>query len=169
MSLSAVRFRFTLALAALCLLAGQAQAHFPWLAVDDDGRALVFFGERPDERNYHLPEALAAATDEKSDEAKAEEALSAYPALPEPISSFGGALVIEAERPVVADAGVGLAFVFALFALLHVAGDRADGTGGRFLEGRYALGVGLRFLRVASRIGEGDAGAFERLAFPGDE
>lgn len=61
MSLSAVRFRFTLALAALCLLAGQAQAHFPWLAVDDDGRALVFFGESPDERNYHLPEALAAA------------------------------------------------------------------------------------------------------------
>ena len=61
MSLSAVRFRFTLALAALCLVAGQAQAHFPWLAVDGDGRALVFFGESPDERNYHLPEALAAA------------------------------------------------------------------------------------------------------------
>lgn len=61
MSLSAVRFRFVLALSALCLLAGQAQAHFPWLAVDGEGRALVFFGENPDERNYHLPEALAAA------------------------------------------------------------------------------------------------------------
>jgi hypothetical protein len=61
MSLSAVRFRFVLALSALCLLANQAQAHFPWLAVDGEGRALVFFGENPDERNYHLPEALAAA------------------------------------------------------------------------------------------------------------
>jgi N-acetylneuraminic acid mutarotase len=61
MSLSAVRFRFALTLAALCLLAGQAQAHFPWLAVDGDGRALVFFGESPDERNYHLPSALAEA------------------------------------------------------------------------------------------------------------
>ncbi|MBL9165242.1 MAG: hypothetical protein JNL18_21120 [Planctomycetaceae bacterium] len=38
-----------------------ALAHFPWLAVDDEGRALVFFGESPDERNYHLPEALTAA------------------------------------------------------------------------------------------------------------
>jgi N-acetylneuraminic acid mutarotase len=61
MSLSAVRFRFVFVLSAACLLAGQAQAHFPWLAVDDEGRALVFFGESPDERNYHLPEALAAA------------------------------------------------------------------------------------------------------------
>jgi len=61
MSLSAVRSRFVLTLAALCLLSGQAQAHFPWLAVDGEGRALVFFGENPDERNYHLPEALAAA------------------------------------------------------------------------------------------------------------
>lgn len=61
MSLSAVRFRFVLALSALCLTVSQAQAHFPWLAVDGDGRALVFFGESPDERNYHLPEALAEA------------------------------------------------------------------------------------------------------------
>lgn len=50
-------------LALLLALAGAsaAQAHFPWLAVDGEGRALVFFGENPDERNYHLPEALAAA------------------------------------------------------------------------------------------------------------
>lgn len=61
MSLSAVRLRFVLALSAVCLLVGQAQAHFPWLAVDGDGRALIFFGESPDERNYHLPEALAEA------------------------------------------------------------------------------------------------------------
>lgn len=61
MSLSAVRFRFVLALSALCLTVSQAHAHFPWLAVDGDGRALVFFGESPDERNYHLPEALAEA------------------------------------------------------------------------------------------------------------
>ena len=61
MFFSAVRFRLLIALSAMSLLAGQAQAHFPWLAVDDDGRALVFFGESPDERNYHLPEALAEA------------------------------------------------------------------------------------------------------------
>ena len=61
MSLSAVRFRFVLAVAALCLVVGQAQAHFPWLAVDGESRALVFFGENPEERNYHLPEALAEA------------------------------------------------------------------------------------------------------------
>jgi N-acetylneuraminic acid mutarotase len=61
MSLAAVRFRILSVVALVGLVAGQAQAHFPWLAVDDEGRALVFFGESPDERNYHLPEALAAA------------------------------------------------------------------------------------------------------------
>jgi len=35
--------------------------HFPWLATDDEGRALLFFGESPDDREYHLPEAVAAA------------------------------------------------------------------------------------------------------------
>ena len=62
MSLSAVRFRIALAVTALCLAASQAQAHFPWLAVDGEGRALVFFGESLQERDYSLPEALAAAT-----------------------------------------------------------------------------------------------------------
>ena len=61
MFLSAVSVRLLLALSALCFVASPASAHFPWLAVDDEGRALVFFGESPDERNYHLPEALAAA------------------------------------------------------------------------------------------------------------
>lgn len=38
-----------------------AQAHFPWLTTDDDGRALLFFGESLNERDYYLPEALAKA------------------------------------------------------------------------------------------------------------
>src|SRR5687768_10136024 len=42
-------------------LAGVCQAHFPWLATDDDGRALLFFGEGLDDRQYKLPEAVAAA------------------------------------------------------------------------------------------------------------
>jgi hypothetical protein len=36
-------------------------AHFPWLATDDEGRALLFFGESPADRVYHTPEAVAAA------------------------------------------------------------------------------------------------------------
>lgn len=38
-----------------------SMAHFPWLASDDEGRLLLFFGESPDERNYKLPEAVAKA------------------------------------------------------------------------------------------------------------
>lgn len=36
-------------------------AHFPWVAVDDEGHALLFFGEGLAERNYHLPESIAKA------------------------------------------------------------------------------------------------------------
>ena len=36
-------------------------AHFPWLATDDAGHALLFFGESPDDRTYHTPDAVAAA------------------------------------------------------------------------------------------------------------
>ena len=38
-----------------------SNAHFPWLAVDGEGRALLFFGESPEERTYHTPEAIAQA------------------------------------------------------------------------------------------------------------
>jgi hypothetical protein len=38
-----------------------AHAHFPWLATDAEGHALLFFGETPDDRTYRLPEAVAKA------------------------------------------------------------------------------------------------------------
>lgn len=38
-----------------------ACAHFPWLATDADGRALLFFSESPAERTYHTPDAVASA------------------------------------------------------------------------------------------------------------
>lgn len=40
-------------------LAPAASAHFPWLATDDQGRALFFFGESLSDRTYHLPDKLA--------------------------------------------------------------------------------------------------------------
>lgn len=53
------------ALALSAVLAGlgapAVQAHFPWLALDKDGKAVLFFGETPAERNYKLPETIAAA------------------------------------------------------------------------------------------------------------
>jgi hypothetical protein len=61
-----MNFRFarkSVALAVLLVAVGaQASfAHFPWLAVDGEGRALLFFGESPEERTYHTPEAIAQA------------------------------------------------------------------------------------------------------------
>jgi hypothetical protein len=56
--------RFCIALVAAILVANSVQpcfAHFPWLATDDEGRALLFFGESPADRTYHVPEAVAAA------------------------------------------------------------------------------------------------------------
>lgn len=53
---------FTLFVALVALLAGQqCHAHFPWLATDDQGRAIMFFGETPGDRTYHMPEAVAKA------------------------------------------------------------------------------------------------------------
>jgi N-acetylneuraminic acid mutarotase len=37
------------------------RAHFPWLATDAEGHALLFFGESPEDRTYRLPEAVAKA------------------------------------------------------------------------------------------------------------
>ena len=45
----------------LSLAAQQAHAHFPWLATDEQGHAILFFGESPAERSYHLPEAVEQA------------------------------------------------------------------------------------------------------------
>lgn len=38
-----------------------SQAHFPWLTVDDNGQAIMFFGEGLQDRTYHLPESIAKA------------------------------------------------------------------------------------------------------------
>lgn len=62
-------FRFTTSfcMAALTLLmaasnARRAHAHFPWLTTDSEGRAILFFGESPEDRTYKLPEAVAKAS-----------------------------------------------------------------------------------------------------------
>ncbi|MEM6328983.1 MAG: hypothetical protein AAF790_01915 [Planctomycetota bacterium] len=54
--------RFATALAATLLLSSPTLAHFPWLATDADGRVLLYFGESPAEKTYHLPEAVEKAT-----------------------------------------------------------------------------------------------------------
>lgn len=50
-----------LLIAALCLPTA-ALAHFPWLATDDQGHAILWFGESLTERTYHLPEAVEKAS-----------------------------------------------------------------------------------------------------------
>lgn len=37
-----------------------ANAHFPWLMVNDDGKPALFFGEDLSDRTYHLPKNLAS-------------------------------------------------------------------------------------------------------------
>ncbi|HMP07732.1 MAG TPA: hypothetical protein PJ982_15380 [Lacipirellulaceae bacterium] len=44
-----------------CSMTPQAAAHFPWLAVDEYQRAVLFFGESHQDRTYHVPEAVAQA------------------------------------------------------------------------------------------------------------
>jgi hypothetical protein len=51
----------TLFSATLAVSPRPSHAHFPWLATDDDGRALLFFGESPADREYHTPDAVAEA------------------------------------------------------------------------------------------------------------
>ena len=53
--------RFTLALGIAFLAASSASAHFPWLAIDEEGKVVYFFGETLAERNYQLPEPIAKA------------------------------------------------------------------------------------------------------------
>lgn len=45
----------------LAFVTQPAFGHFPWLAVDADGKAAFFFGETPAERNYKLPVPIAKA------------------------------------------------------------------------------------------------------------
>ncbi len=42
-------------------VASPAFAHFPWLDVDSEGHALLFFGESPAERTYKTPDCVANA------------------------------------------------------------------------------------------------------------
>ncbi|MCA9138409.1 MAG: hypothetical protein KDB00_16675 [Planctomycetales bacterium] len=35
-------------------------AHMPWLASDDEGKAILWFGESPSDRTYHLPKSVAS-------------------------------------------------------------------------------------------------------------
>lgn len=39
-----------------------AEAHFPWIAINDKGKAIYFFGETPADRTYKLPPAIAKAS-----------------------------------------------------------------------------------------------------------
>jgi hypothetical protein len=52
------------------LVTTTAQAHFPWLATDDSGRAVMWFGESTDDRTYPMPAAVQAITlkSDKSDQ-----------------------------------------------------------------------------------------------------
>ncbi|MBB3210430.1 N-acetylneuraminic acid mutarotase [Rhodopirellula rubra] len=44
----------------LVLSANAAHAHFPWLSTDDEGKAVMWFGETPDDRTYPMPESIQA-------------------------------------------------------------------------------------------------------------
>ncbi len=45
----------------LIAMASPATAHFPWLIVNEDGKAALFFGENMADRTYKMPEALTTA------------------------------------------------------------------------------------------------------------
>lgn len=61
MSITAVTFRLAVAAVLIGGLSATAHAHFPWLEVDNQGRAVVFFGESIHDRTYNLPKAIAEA------------------------------------------------------------------------------------------------------------
>lgn len=43
------------------LISSTAEAHFPWLTVNQDGKAALFFGESVADQTYKLPPSIAAA------------------------------------------------------------------------------------------------------------
>lgn len=51
----------TLVVATISFSVQQSMAHFTWIATDDEGHALLFFSEGPHERDYNVPDAVAAA------------------------------------------------------------------------------------------------------------
>jgi hypothetical protein len=56
-----MKLRRALMVVLLLVVCRGANAHFTWLSTDDQQRVVLFFGETPTERNYKLPEAIAAA------------------------------------------------------------------------------------------------------------
>jgi hypothetical protein len=54
-------FQVTLVLTNWLVVGSSSRAHYPWLALDGEGRVIYFFGEDIHERDYHLPESLAGA------------------------------------------------------------------------------------------------------------
>lgn len=47
-------------LALMLLVASPASAHMAWLTIDNQGHAIVWFGESPSDRTYHMPDAVAS-------------------------------------------------------------------------------------------------------------
>ncbi|WP_404305875.1 Kelch repeat-containing protein [Neorhodopirellula lusitana] len=45
---------------AFLLSANQGHAHFPWLSTDKDGKAVMWFGESPDDCTYPMPDSIQA-------------------------------------------------------------------------------------------------------------
>ncbi len=61
MTIPMTRFGGLLVFAALIAAPITASAHFPWLATDDEGHAILWFGESLADRTYHMPDAVASA------------------------------------------------------------------------------------------------------------
>jgi Galactose oxidase, central domain len=53
--------KIKLAIVVILAIPSDVQAHFPWLAIDEDNRVVQFFGENVANRNYKLPEKIATA------------------------------------------------------------------------------------------------------------
>ncbi|QEF99141.1 N-acetylneuraminate epimerase precursor [Stieleria maiorica] len=47
------------AIASCLLISPTAKAHMAWLATDDQGHAILWFGESPQDRTYHMPAPIA--------------------------------------------------------------------------------------------------------------
>jgi N-acetylneuraminic acid mutarotase len=60
-SIAAAAAKFALVAVLVGCLSAPARAHFPWLEIDDQGRAVMFFGESIHDRAYNLPKAVAGA------------------------------------------------------------------------------------------------------------
>ncbi|QDV82071.1 kelch repeat-containing protein [Stieleria magnilauensis] len=50
---------FQVAVAVCLLTTSTVRGHMPWLATDDEGHAVLWFGESPADRTYHLPGPIA--------------------------------------------------------------------------------------------------------------